>query len=185
MRTEAKRVSGVGLLLLVAAVAACGERPVGSGVEANGSGSSARIARSATLAISSPAETTAQSGIVREIDDPNTGDRWLLMRNDQHPGGPGHLVLAAGGRSRPATSASPAAGQGPEVRVLPVIRTGDRLIVEEHTAVVDAVLEAQALNPAVRGEAFDVRLKIGGKVMRAVALGPGRAKFAAQGEGRP
>ena len=27
--------------------------------------------------------------IVREIDDPHTGDRWLLVRDASHPGGPG------------------------------------------------------------------------------------------------
>jgi flagella basal body P-ring formation protein FlgA len=58
-------------------------------------------------------------------------------------------------------------------------------MVEEHTPVVDAVLEAQALNPAAEGESFDVRLTIGGKVIRAVALGPGRAKFEAQSGGQP
>ncbi len=148
-------------------------------------GSSARLPQPATLAVSSRVAGAAQGEVVREIDDPNTGARWLLMRNDQHPSGPGRLVLAAGGRNRPAISASMAAGQGSEVRVLPVIRTGDRLVVEEHTPVVDAVLDAQALNPAMRGETFNVRLTIGGKVMRAVALGPGRAKFEAQGEVQP
>jgi hypothetical protein len=127
----------------------------------------------------------AQGKIVREIDDPNTGERWLLMRNEQHPGGPGHLVLAAGHASRPADASSQGAGQEREGRLLPVIRTGDRLIVEEHTPVVDAVLAAQALNPAAQGEALDVRLAIGGKIMRAVALGPGRAKLEARSGGRP
>jgi flagella basal body P-ring formation protein FlgA len=61
--------------------------------------------------------------------------------------------------------------------LIPVIRSGDRLIVEEHTARVDAVLEARAMNPAAVGGALDVRLTIGGVVVRAVALGPGRAAF--------
>jgi hypothetical protein len=34
--------------------------------------------------------------IVREIDDPHTGDRWLLLRNAEAPGGPGRLVLDCG-----------------------------------------------------------------------------------------
>jgi hypothetical protein len=169
----------------MAASAGCALPPSGFGAEANGSGSSARLPRSATLAAPSPAARTAQGEIVREIDDPNNGDRWLLMRDEQHPGGPGRLVLAAGDRNRPAGRLSQDAGQGREVRVLPVIRTGDRLMVEEHTPVVDAVLEAQALNPAAEGESFDVRLTIGGKVIRAVALGPGRAKFEAQSGGQP
>ena len=48
-------------------------------------------------------------------------------------------------------------------------------MVEEHTPVVDARLEAVALNPAMAGSVFNVRLSVGGRTMRAVALGPGRA----------
>jgi predicted secreted protein len=66
-----------------------------------------------------------------------------------------------------------------------VIHTGDALILEENTALVEARLEAVALGPAVSGLAFNVRLKIGGNVVRAVALGPGRAAFAPESEARP
>jgi flagella basal body P-ring formation protein FlgA len=59
-----------------------------------------------------------------------------------------------------------------------VIRAGDRLIVEENTAVVEARLEAVALGAAAPGSTFNVRLRIGGRVLRAVALGPGRAALA-------
>jgi hypothetical protein len=124
--------------------------------------------------------------IVREIDDPNTGDHWLLVRNDQIPGGPGRLVLAAAHRKASGGAALPTARlSAGEAEFLPVIRTGDRLIVEEHTARVDAVLEARALNPAAPGAAFDVRLRIGGRVVRAVALGPGRAALHPEAEVRP
>ena len=34
--------------------------------------------------------------MVREIDDPHTGDRWKLMRDPVHPEGPGRLVLVTG-----------------------------------------------------------------------------------------
>jgi hypothetical protein len=64
-----------------------------------------------------------------------------------------------------------------------VIHAGDRLIVEENTAVVESRLEAVALGPAVVGSPLDARLKVGGKVVRAVALGRGRAAFLA--EARP
>jgi flagella basal body P-ring formation protein FlgA len=60
----------------------------------------------------------------------------------------------------------------------PVIRSGDRLVVEESSAVVEARLEAVALGPAAEGAEFRVRLAIGGKVVLAVALGPGHAAFA-------
>jgi hypothetical protein len=116
-----------------------------------------------------------QGEIVREIDDPHTGDRWLLMRNEQAPGGPGRLVLVAAHRSASGGATLRVAGETGEAVFQPVIRAGDRLIVEEHTARVDAVLEARALNPAAAGAALDVRLTIGGNVVRAVALGPGRA----------
>jgi hypothetical protein len=127
-----------------------------------------------------------QGEVVREIDDPNTGDRWLLVRNDQFPGGPGRLVLVAAHRHAPGGVALPAARElTAEAEFLPVIRAGDRLIVEEHTARVDAVLEARAINPAAPGAAFDVRLTIGGHVVRAIALGPGRAALQPEAEVRP
>lgn len=119
-------------------------------------------------------ERPAQEGIVREIDDPHTGDRWLLMRNGQFPGGPGRLVLARAHFDATGASAR-LTGQADKGQVIPVIHAGDRLIVEEHTAVVDAVLEARALNPATAGAPLDVRLTIGGSVVRVVALGPGHA----------
>ena len=97
-------------------------------------------------------------------------------RRDRHAGPAG-----AGQRNRPA----PAPALREPEPLLPVIRAGDRLIVEEHTAVVEARLEAVALGPAASGSPFQVRLTIGGKVVRAVALGPGRAAFAAETEARP
>jgi len=128
---------------------------------------------------------TAQGEIVREIDDPHTGDRWLLVRNDQAPGGPGRLVLVAAHRIVSAETFVRAANRASEAVAVPVIRSGDRLIVEEHTAVVDAVLEARAMKPAATGAIFEVRLTIGGKVVRAVALAPGRAALLPETEGRP
>jgi hypothetical protein len=113
------------------------------------------------------------SGIMREIDDPSSGDRWLLVQNAAHPGGPGHLLLI----NRHGSSESPATlDHYPSARALvPVIRAGDALVVEEHTKVVDAGFEAIALGPARTGEAFRARVKLGGAVVRAVAAGPGHA----------
>lgn len=129
------------------------------------------------LAISAAAAAGGQ--LVREIDDPSTGERWLLVRNERDPGGPGRLVLAGTGRNGMdgARERVQSRGQDQEPLALPVIRLGDRLVIEEHTAVIDAVLEARALDTAARGSTLDVRLTIGGKVMRAVALGPGRAEL--------
>ncbi|MGD0800257.1 MAG: hypothetical protein ABR906_02965 [Terracidiphilus sp.] len=123
--------------------------------------------------------------IVREIDDPGNGYRWLLMRNDQPPGGPGRMVLIAAHRTVNAGADQRAAGQSGDAVIPPVIRAGERLIVEEHTARVDAVLEARALTPAARGAVFEARLTIGGMVVRAVALGPGRATLEPETGVRP
>ena len=66
-----------------------------------------------------------------------------------------------------------------------VIRSGDRLTVEEHTAHVDAVLEARALGAAVVGAVLEARLTIGGSRVRVVALGPGRASMQLETGARP
>jgi hypothetical protein len=133
---------------------------------------------------SSPGLAQSQAGgeIVREIDDPHSGARWLLMRSSDHPGGPGLLVLVESGRNP--VRQGQAAVEPLEV-LRPVIRAGERLIVEENTPVVEARLEAVALGPAVAGSVLDARLKIGGRVVRAVALGPGRAELQPQTEARP
>ncbi len=130
-----------------------------------------------------PAACGTRSEILREIDDAHTGDRWLLMRNDSVPGGPGRLVLAS--TQRHTANQTKLIKQTQEAPLPPVIRAGDRLIVEEHTAIADAVLRARALNPANVGSALKVRLAIGGKVIRAVALGPGRAALQPEPEVRP
>ena len=136
-----------------------------------------------TVATKPPAALGPSSEVVREIDDPHTGDRWMLMRDAVHPEGPGRLLLVAGPGIEPVSArtgdrkkpAIPAAKRTP---FRAVIHAGDALIVEEHTAAVDARLEAVALGPAVEGATFRVRLKIGGKVMQAVAVSAGHAVFA-------
>ena len=60
---------------------------------AAGSGASPRVVLSspAPASESSPG-AYALGEIVREIDDPHSGDRWLLVRDASHPGGPGLLL---------------------------------------------------------------------------------------------
>jgi|SRR5271165_1113687 len=106
---------------------------------------------------------------VGEIRDPSSGVRWLLVHNAEHPGGPGRLVEVQAGESGRDAGKSMAA---------PVIRTGNRIRVEEHTAVLDAVLEGVALEGVAEGSTFRVKLSLGGRVVRAVALGPGQAVLA-------
>jgi flagella basal body P-ring formation protein FlgA len=67
----------------------------------------------------------------------------------------------------------------------PVIRAGERLVVEENSKFIEARLQGVALNPAPIGSVFDVRLSIGGKVVRVVALGPGRAVLQPESAVRP
>jgi hypothetical protein len=162
------------VLALGAALAVYAERP-----DAAQSAARLLLSSSAPAAAGSP----APGDVIREIDDPHTGQRWLLERNGEHPGGPGRLVPA--GFRRKAPGGASALNTEEEARLHPVIRAGDRLVVEEHTARADAALEARALASAAAGAVFDARLSIGGKVVRVVALGPGRAAFQPEQGGRP
>jgi hypothetical protein len=152
-----------------------------TGLAAPGPGAAAQTAGAAPLLLSSSGAAPAQ--LVREIDDPHSGARWLLLRNPDHPAGPGRLVLAGHAAKPDEESRAIPPGETEETAQRPVIRAGDRLIVEENTPVIDARLEAVALGPATSGSTFEARLKIGGKVARVVALAPGRAAF--QTEARP
>lgn len=108
---------------------------------------------------------------LREIDDPYLGTRWLLVKDAAHPGGPGRLVLVPRGAAETVEAATP------------IIHAGDRVLVEEHTAVVDSVLEAVALGPARAGGQFPARLKVGGRVLRVAAVAPGRAVIGLRTDG--
>jgi hypothetical protein len=142
-----------------------------------------------TQALASPStsvpnqQPTPGGAVIREINDPHTGDRWLLMRDPSRPGAPGRMVLAQTGTSRlrqaGTEDAAPVASwPATPVQSIPVIHAGDRLVVEEHTPMVETHLEGVALGQALGGAPLNVRLAIGGNVVRAVALGPGRAVFA-------
>ena len=147
------------------------------------------VSSASISAAQSQTSLTQTSGqvIYREIDDPSTGNKWLLLRDNTHPGGPGRLVLVAGppGAARSAGSAGSQPGpRSNAIALIPLIHAGDRLIVEKNTAIVNERLEAVALGPGFKGSSFEVRLEIGGKVFRAVALGAGLAEFAAEAEGQ-
>jgi hypothetical protein len=104
------------------------------------------------------------------------GLTWLVEKNPDNPSRPGRAVPV---RSE-IPSIDPAAKPSPLV-----IRAGDRVVVEEHSAAVEGRLEAVALSSAAVGSFLDVRLKIGSEVVRAVALAAGRAAIVSPGEGRP
>ncbi len=127
---------------------------------------------------SGPGQVSAQSActgcaVVREIDDPNTGQHWILMRDPSHPGGPGVLVAEESVRDRVRL-------EDAVIRLHPVIRAGDQLTVEQSTAKINLKLEGVALSPAAAGAALRVRLSVSGSAVQAVALGPGRAALVAE-----
>lgn len=119
-----------------------------------------------------------QEKVVREIEDPHTGDRWLLLRDRDHAG-PGRMVLA--GKANRRATEEPGNGISSRPRpqkpamALPVIHTGDRVTVEENSPDVRARLEAVALGNAPIGGRFNVRLAIGNKVVTVIAVSGGRA----------
>jgi hypothetical protein len=119
---------------------------------------------------------------MREIFDQSNGIRWILHRDETGSPGPGRLVLTsfAGSPADSLVGEDSPSHKSPErnsTAPVPIIHAGDRLIVEEHTASVDAYLEAVALGSATTGAALTVRLKIGGRTVRAIAQGPTRALF--------
>ncbi len=173
--------AAVSACLPVLSQSAARDRPASNGLQ---------IAAASSEAAAGPA-----GEVVGEIDDPHTGDQWALVRDPVHPAGPGRLVLvrgpemgpgmgaerghsSAGPRDPGRQPAEPAATATNRTPLRPVIRAGDALIVEERTAVVEARLQAVALGPAIKGAVFKARLKIGGKVVRAVAVAAGHAVFA-------
>lgn len=115
--------------------------------------------------------------VVREIDDPHNGDRWLLVMDVNHPAGPGRLFRAGADRGQLELAARGSATQSGGQSAAPVIHAGDRIIVEENTPVVASRLEAVAMGPALVGAALSVRLRMGGRVLRAVAVASGRARI--------
>jgi hypothetical protein len=128
-----------------------------------------------------PGAAQASGAMLGEIDDPWTGARWQMQRSEEYPAGPYRLRLVDAGHV-PSVNAVVVAKPAPP---RPVIHPGDLLTVEEHTAVVDASLQAVAMGQAVVGEWLNVRLKLGGKVLQVMALGAGRAAFQAEPGGRP
>jgi len=131
-------------------------------------------------AVSTVQPQPALGTAVKVIDDPHSGLRWLLVEDPDHPEGPGRLVAldshgnGAGVQNRAAKAA----------RTQPVIRAGEQVQVEEHSAVVESSLQAVALESAVRGGLLRVRLRVGGRVVEARALAAGRAALELGG-GRP
>lgn len=119
-----------------------------------------------------PRIAAAQGGTaVRVLNDAAIGDRWMLERDPDHPGDPGRLVRVEGGAQKTAPV------QGARVAATVVIHAGDRVVVEEKTATVEARLEGVALGAAASGRMLTVRLAVGGKVVYATATASGHARL--------
>ena len=131
------------------------------------------------LRVAALPEGAAESArLLREIDDPSSGTRWLLVRDRTNPGGPGRMERAPQGRDPGIPGRQAKAAGGPQCKPVMIIRAGDKVVVEEHSATTDAYLEGLALGPAGLGSGLNVRLSIGGRVVRAVAVATGRAVLA-------
>jgi hypothetical protein len=135
----------------------------------------------------SPIQVTGP--VLREIDDPATGCRWILLGNTAHPEGPGRVLLVGGSmavrQAGPLRSVHPTEMPVRDEPLQPVIHAGDIVVVEEHTAVVDARLAAVALGRAAPGDEFRARLRIGGKVVRARAIDSARGALIRGSEAQP
>ena len=127
---------------------------------------------------------------VREINDPACGARWFLVPDAAHPGGPGKLilrrtVLRSTKVREPKDLSGALPADVPSGPIVPpptvIIRGGDRLIIEQNTAVLEARFSAVALEPAVRGQLLRARLNVDGKAVWVQALSPGHAALAPVG----
>jgi len=129
---------------------------------------------------------------IRFIEDPGTHQRWLLLQDVSCPAGPALFIerprKLSRGRfiSQEGDSDSPLPVLKPSI---PIIHPGDRIIVSEHTTVSEAKLEATALKAAAVGDDLTVRMKVGGRAVRAIATAPGHAALmettTTTGEERP
>jgi hypothetical protein len=111
----------------------------------------------------------AQEPASGERIDGQTGAVWALVRDRAHPADlPRWLLVEAGNTMDDAAR--------PVRREPPVIHAGDRIVVEEHTAVADARFEAMALTSAPKGDRLRARIAIGGRIVLAQAIGAGEAE---------
>jgi len=174
-KRASKVIVGWGWLLVAPTIGACGQT----------TGNAEAVPEPLRVVAAIPGTALKPDGqVLRQIEDPSTGDLWLLLRDQSRPAGPGRLVLAQQGTNmQRAISGGPVQPSSAGMRT--VIHTGDALIVEEHTAVVDVRLEATALGSAAKGAHFKARLKVGGKGVYVVAISPGRADFAPESEVEP
>jgi hypothetical protein len=120
---------------------------------------------------------------IRVIDDPGTGHHWLLVQQVNRPETPGLLIQNPGNLSCASCSLKGSehnSSSGIRMLPVPVIHSGDSIVLSEKTASLDARLEATALQTAAVGAPLEVRLKVGGRLVHAFATAPGRAAVLAR-----
>ncbi len=143
---------------------------------------------SLSCASSSTQTLGSQYRAVRVIDDPGTGRLWWLVQNLDRPEGPALLAPIPGSQpcARFAFESFQLRTRSPlQNHLEPIIHPGDQIILSEETRTSSARLEATALQPAAMGAGLDVRLKIGGHILHAVATAPGHASLLVEeNEGR-
>jgi len=175
----------IGLGGLLASLGAAGAANGQVGVRGASAGVEPGAGVMVTLAGRIDAHAIPADRMIRWIEDRSLGNRWLLCRDPEHPGGPGRLLLIASNWREGVSSGRSGVVSATTAEARPVIRSGDRLVVEENSAVAQARLTAVALESAAAGSAFHARLEIGGRVLRAVAIAAGRAVFAGDSEVGP
>lgn len=117
-----------------------------------------------------------------------TSSCWLLMRSTALPGGPWawvHLSKECDSVARDHHISDQSSLAGQNAGLLPVIHVGDELVIEQHSAVAEARLSGRALESAHEGAIFHARLRANGGLIRAVAIGPGRALLSSDLGERP
>ncbi len=118
---------------------------------------------------------TVPGGASHYVEDPALGKTWELVRDCEHPAGPGKLVAvdrALVKRSNPAYATKTV----PHEDALG-IRIGEAITLVEESSTSRVAIQAIALEPGGLGKRIRVRLVSGHAVLSATVLGPGRAKL--------
>ena len=118
---------------------------------------------------------------VRALEDPSSHRGWLVMRYLARPEWPGRVVPLAQQSFCGDDASLPRGRAGARIALSGaeiVIRAGETLIVVEDTKAAHVELAATALGNARRGEVISARLRTGGKLVKMIATGPGRAVLA-------
>ena len=121
-------------------------------------------------------DNTGDWRVIRSFEDVGTHQSWTVVQDKKRPAAPARLVgptILHGGRASAEESGEALLQMASRL----IIHAGDSLIVDEHTAIVDARLEATALGAAARGERLKVRLKTGDRIVPAIAMEPGQAEI--------